>query len=148
MTYEEKKEWLRRYRKAAKLEKIKLEEVERYRTDAEHITQMLSPVPGGAGDGQALPRSVERITDAMQAANAQVMECQRICKEILSVMNQTVDIQDYEILYLMINTLFLIAFAYSYSSTGNPDCQCSFVSLLLITAPLFPPVSKRNMPEV
>ena len=48
----------------------------------------------------------------------------------------------------MINTLFLIAFAYSYSSTGNPDCQCSFVSLLLITAPLFPPVSKRNMPEV
>ena len=56
MTYEEKKEWLRRYRKAAKLEKIKLEEVERYRTDAEHITQVLSPVPGGAGDGQALPR--------------------------------------------------------------------------------------------
>ena len=48
----------------------------------------------------------------------------------------------------MINTLFLIAFAYSYSSTGNPDCQCSFVSLLLITAPLFPPVSKQNMPEV
>ena len=48
MTYEEKKEWLRRYRKAAKLEKIKLEEVERYRTDAEHITQVLSPVPGGA----------------------------------------------------------------------------------------------------
>ena len=90
MTYEEKKEWLRRYRKAAKLEKIKLEEVERYRTDAEHITQVLSPVPGGAGDGQALPRSVERITDAMQAANAQVMECQRICKEILSVMSQTV----------------------------------------------------------
>lgn len=37
MTYEEKKEWLRRYRKAAKLEKIKLEEVERYRTDAEHM---------------------------------------------------------------------------------------------------------------
>ena len=100
MTYEEKKEWLRRYSKAAKLEKIKLEEVERYRTDAEHITQVLSPVPGGAGDGQALPRSVERIADAMQAANAQVMECQRICKEILSVMNQTVDIQDYEILYL------------------------------------------------
>lgn len=100
MTYEEKKEWLRRYRKAANLEKIKLEEVERYRTDAEHITQVLSPVPGGAGDGQALPRSVERIADAMQAANAQVMECQRICKEILSVMSQTVDIQDYEILYL------------------------------------------------
>lgn len=43
----------------------------------------------------------------------------------------------------MINTLFLIAFAYSYSSTGNPDCQCSFVSLLLITAPLFPQYQNR-----
>ena len=29
----------------------------------------------------------------------------------------------------MINTLFLIAFAYSYSSTGNVPCQCSFVLL-------------------
>lgn len=37
----------------------------------------------------------------------------------------------------MINTLFLIAFAYSYSSTGNPDCQCSFVSLLLLFFPQY-----------
>lgn len=100
MTYEEKKEWLRRYRKAAKLEKIKLEEVERYRTDAEHITQVLSPVPGGAGDGQALPRSVEHIMEAMQAANAQVMECQAIRKEVMDVLGQTADLLDYEILYL------------------------------------------------
>lgn len=100
MTYEEKKEWLRRYRKAARMEKMKLDEVEQYRTAAQRVTQVLSWMPGGVGDGQALPRSVERIADAMQAANAQVMECQRICKEILSVMNQTVDIQDYEILYL------------------------------------------------
>lgn len=100
MTYEEKKEWLRRYRKAAKLEKIKLEEVERYRTDAEHITQVLSPVPGGAGDGQALPRAVERIMDAMQEANIQVMECQQIRKEVMDTMAQTVDMQDYGILYM------------------------------------------------
>ena len=77
-----------------------MDEVEQYRAAAEHVTQVLSGMPGGAGDGQALPRSVERIADAMQAANAQVMECQRICKEILNVMNQTADIQDYEILYL------------------------------------------------
>ena len=37
----------------------------------------------------------------------------------------------------MINTLFLIAFAYSYSSTGTPDCQCSFVSLLLLFFPQY-----------
>ena len=100
MTYEEKKEWLRRYRKAARLKKIKLEQVEKYRTDAEHVTQVLSPASGSNGDGQALPRAVVRIADAMQSANLQVMECQRICEEILRVMSQTVDIQDYEILYL------------------------------------------------
>ena len=37
----------------------------------------------------------------------------------------------------MINTLFLIAFAYSYSSTGTQDCQCSFVSLLLLFFPQY-----------
>lgn len=100
MTYEEKKQWLRRYRKAAKLERIKLDEVDQYREDAEHVTQVLSPVPGGAGDGQALPRAVERIMEAMQEANAQVMECQRIRKEITDALNQTVDVLDYEILLL------------------------------------------------
>lgn len=81
MTYEEKKEWLRRYRKAARMERMKLDEVEQYRTAAEHVTQVLSGMPGGAGDGQALPRAVERIMDAVQEANAQVMECQQIRKE-------------------------------------------------------------------
>ena len=100
MTYEEKKAWLRRYRKAARLEKIKLEEVEQYRTAAEHVTQVLSAVPGGTGDGQALPRSVEHIMEAMQEANAQVMECQRIRKEIGEALSQTADMLDYEILYL------------------------------------------------
>ena len=100
MTYEEKKEWLRRYRKAAKLEKIKLEEVERYRTEASHVTRVLSPVPGGAGDGQELPRAVERIMDALQEANAQVLECQNVRKDIETVLAQTEDMLDYEILYL------------------------------------------------
>ena len=100
MTYEEKKEWLRRYRKAARMERMKLDEVEQYRTAAEHITQVLSGMPGGAGDGQALPRAVERIMDAMQEANAQVMECQQIRKEVMDTMAQTLDIQDYGILYM------------------------------------------------
>ena len=100
MTYEEKKEWLRRYRKAAWMERMKLDEVEQYRTAAEHVTQVLSGMPGGAGDGQALPRAVERIMDAVQEANAQVMECQQIRKEIMDTMAQTVDMQDYGILYM------------------------------------------------
>ena len=100
MTYKEKKEWLRRYRKATKLEKIKLDEVEQCRAAAEHVTQVLSGMPGGAGDGQALPRAVERIMDAMQEANTQVMECQQIRKEVMDTMAQTVDMQDYGILYM------------------------------------------------
>ena len=100
MTYEEKKEWLRRYRKAARMERMNLDEVEQYRTAAEHVTQVLSGMPGGAGDGQALPRAVERIMDAVQEANAQVMECQQIRKEIMDTMAQTVDMQDYGILYM------------------------------------------------
>ena len=100
MTYEEKKEWLRRYRKAARLERMKLDEVEQYRAAAEHVTQVLSGIPGGAGDGQALPRAVERIMDAVQEANAQVMECQQIRKEIMDTMAQAVDMQDYGILYM------------------------------------------------
>lgn len=100
MTYEEKKEWLRRYRKAARLERMKLDEVEQYSAAAKRVTQVLSGMPGGAGDGQALPRAVERIMDAMQEANAQVVECQQIRKEVMDAMAQTVDIQDYGILYM------------------------------------------------
>lgn len=100
MTYEEKKEWLRRYRKAVRLERMKLDEVEQYRAAAKRVTQVLSGMPGGAGDGQALPRAVERIMDAMQEANAQVVECQQIRKEVMDAMAQTVDIQDYGILYM------------------------------------------------
>ena len=95
-----KKKWLRRYREAAQLERMKLDEVEQYRAAAEHVTQVLSGMPGGAGDGQALPRAVERIMDAMQEANIQVMECQQIRKEVMDTMAQTMDMQDYGILYM------------------------------------------------
>lgn len=100
MTYEEKKEWLRRYRKAARMEEMKLDEVEQLRAAAQRVTQVLSDVPGGAGDGQALPRAVERIMNAMQEANAQTMECQKVRQQIMDTMAQTVDVQDYGILYM------------------------------------------------
>lgn len=100
MTYEEKKEWLRRYRKAARMEEMKLDEVEQLRAAAQRVTQVLSDVPGGAGDGQALPRAVERIMNAMQEANAQAMECQKVRQQIMDTMAQTVDVQDYGILYM------------------------------------------------
>lgn len=64
MTYEEKKAWLWRYRTAKRFELLKLDELATLQTDATHTTQRFSPVPGGNGDGQALPRSVERIDEA------------------------------------------------------------------------------------
>ena len=68
MTYEEKKAWLWRYRTAKRFELLKLDELATLQTDATHTTQRFSPVPGGSGDGQALPRSVERIDEARRAA--------------------------------------------------------------------------------
>ncbi len=99
MTYEEKKQWLRRYQKAARWQQIKLDEVEQQRTASIRITQVLSAVPGGAGDGQALPRAVERLESARQEAEQAVEGCAAVMQEIKTVLLQVPDPTDYEILY-------------------------------------------------
>lgn len=71
MTYEEKKAWLRRYQQAKRLEQLRLDELDTLKTDASNMTQCLSAVPGGGGDGQTLPRAVERIDEARGAYKAQ-----------------------------------------------------------------------------
>ena len=86
MTYEEKKAWLWRYRTAKRFELLKLDELATLQTDATHTTQRFSPVPGGSGDGQALPRSVERIDEARRA-------------EIMEVFRQLDDEVDFMILF-------------------------------------------------
>lgn len=63
MTYPEKLAFLRRYREAVQQEDTILQEIEALRTQAARVTQALTGMPGG-GDGQALPRAVERIADA------------------------------------------------------------------------------------
>ena len=98
MTYEEKIEWLRRYRRAKQLERVKWEEAEIAHTEARHITQNISPVPGGSGDGQALPRSVERIAEAERAAKEQSVQCDAIRKEIFATLEKLSDADEYEIL--------------------------------------------------
>ena len=59
----------------------------------------LSPVPGGSGDGQALPRSVERIDEARRAAEAQSAVCDAIRAEIMEVFSQLDDEVDFMILF-------------------------------------------------
>ena len=99
MTYEEKKAWLWRYRSAKRFELLKLDELATLEAEAMHITQRYSATPGGGGDGQALPRAVERIEEARQAAEAQSTVCDAIRAELMDVFSQLDNEVDFMILF-------------------------------------------------
>lgn len=99
MTYEEKKAWLWRYRSAKRFERLRLDELATLEAEAMHTTQRYSATPGGGGDGQALPRAVERIEEARQAAEAQSAVCDAIRAEIMEVFRQLDDEVDFMILF-------------------------------------------------
>lgn len=99
MTYEEKKAWLWRYRSAKRFERLRLDELATLEAEAMHTTQRYSAMPGGGGDGQALPRAVERIEEARQAAEAQSTVCDAIRAEIMEVFRQLDDEVDFTILF-------------------------------------------------
>ena len=99
MTYEEKKVWLWRYRSAKRFERLRLDELATLETEAMHTTQRYSATPGGGGDGQALPRAVERIEEARQAAEAQSTVCDAIRAELMDVFSQLDDEVDFMILF-------------------------------------------------
>ena len=69
MTYEEKKAWLWRYRSAKRFERLWLDELATLEAEAMHTTQRYSAMPGGGGDGQALPRSVDCASAACRASS-------------------------------------------------------------------------------
>lgn len=99
MTYEEKKAWLWRYRSAKRFERLRLDELATLEAEAMHTTQRYSPTPGGGGDGQTLPRSVERIEEAKQAAEAQSTVCDAIRAELMDVFSQLDNEVDFMILF-------------------------------------------------
>lgn len=99
MTYEEKKAWLWRYRSAKRFERLRLDELATLEAEAMHTTQRYSATPGGGGDGQALPRAVERIEEARQAAEAQSTVCDAIRAELMDVFSQLDDEVDFMILF-------------------------------------------------
>lgn len=99
MTYEEKKAWLWRYRSAKRFEQLRQDELETLQTEARHTTPRYAAAPGGSGDGQALPRSVERIEEARRAAEAQSAVCDAIRAEIMGVFSQLRDEVDFMILF-------------------------------------------------
>ena len=65
MEYSEKIAFLRRYQEAVRQEDTILQEIEALRCQAARVTQALTGMPGG-GDGQAIPRAVERILEAQE----------------------------------------------------------------------------------
>ena len=99
MTYEEKKAWLWRYRSAKRFEQLRLDELATLEAEAMHTTQRYSATPGGGGDEQALPRAVERIEEAKQAAEAQSTVCDAIRAELMDVFSQLDNEVDFMILF-------------------------------------------------
>lgn len=82
MTYNEKIAFLRRYRDAQRTMRRLLEELQQLQAEATSVSQALSGMPSGGGDGQAIPRAVERIADAesrlVSAYGAALAECSRV----------------------------------------------------------------------
>lgn len=62
--YQRKVAWLKRYQESLRAERRLIEELAQLRAEAASVSQALSGAPGGSGDGQAIPRAVERIADA------------------------------------------------------------------------------------
>ena len=100
MTYEEKKVWLNRYREEKQKEQKLFNQLAEAREAARHTTQALSPVSGGAGDGQSLARAVERCEALEQQLQARHALCTRLYGEILDVLQENIrDEMDYVLLH-------------------------------------------------
>ena len=98
MNYEEKVHWLQRYRDALQLEEELRQELEDQRSRACKTTAALTGMPGGGGDGQALPRAVESIVAAQQELQAQINLCGATRREVVAALDQVTDARDHEIL--------------------------------------------------
>lgn len=90
MTYPEKIEYLYRYRDALRREKTIADEIEALRAEAARVTQALTGMPGG-GDGQAIPRAVERILDAQQRLAAEAARCAAARAEVKAAIDTVAD---------------------------------------------------------
>lgn len=90
MTYPEKIAYLYRYRDALRREKTIADEIEALRTEATRVTQALTGMPGG-GDGQAIPRAVERIMDAQQRLAAEAARCAAARAEVRAAIDTVAD---------------------------------------------------------
>jgi hypothetical protein len=112
MTYKEKLVWLNRYREAEKKYNSLSDRLAEAQTATRRITQNISAVPGGAGDGQNLARAVEREEEAERKVYAQLAICDTLFEEIDEALERLEDYRDYCVLreyYLNLQTWEQIA---------------------------------------
>lgn len=90
MEYSEKIAWLRRYREAVQREETLAQEIEALRTQAARVTQALTGMPGG-GDGQAIPRSVERIMETQMLLAAEAVRAVNVHDQVKAAIDGVTD---------------------------------------------------------
>lgn len=98
MTYVEKIAWLQRYQTSLKQEKELTEEVEQLRARACSCSLAFTGMPSTQGDGQALPRVVEKILQAQLELQQQIEKCTAVRNEIVIKIEQIHNPRDKEIL--------------------------------------------------
>lgn len=97
--HKDKIAWLWRYRDSLWREDVLRAEYAELDSRAKKTTPMLSGMPGGSGDGQALARAVEQLIQARQELQAQINQCWAIRREVVAAIGQITDPRDREILY-------------------------------------------------
>lgn len=90
MEYSEKIAWLRRYREAVQREETLAQEIEALRCQAARVTQALTGMPGG-GDGQAIPRAVERIMETQMLLAAEAVRAVNVHDQVKAAIDTVPD---------------------------------------------------------
>ena len=98
MTDQDKKRWLWRYQEAVRMERELVQELETLNARASGMTNALTGMPGGGGDGQKLPRAVEGIVTAKKELQAQIETCNAVRQEVKTAIEQVPDAREREVL--------------------------------------------------
>lgn len=98
MTDQDKKRWLWRYQEAVRMERELMQELETLNARATGMTNALTGMPGGGGDGQKLPRAVEGIVTAKKELQAQIETCNAVRQEVKTAIEQVPDARKREVL--------------------------------------------------
>ena len=98
MTDQDKKQWLWRYQEAVRMERELVQELETLNARAAGMTNALTGMPGGGGDGQKLPRAVEGIVTAQKELQEQIEACNAIRREVKAAIEQISDVRERDVL--------------------------------------------------